>query len=110
MYQLVVYVPETHLASLKEALFAVGAGRLGDYDHCCWQTAGQGQFRPLPGSQPWLGHQGNLEQLTEYRVEVLCADKPTTERAVSALQSAHPYEEPAYSVVRLCTDFHPPLD
>ncbi len=47
MYKICFYVPESHLEKVKEALFATGAGRIGDYDHCCWQTRGTGQFRPL---------------------------------------------------------------
>lgn len=100
MYQLSFYVPETHLEPVKQAVFAAGGGRIGDYDGCCWQCPGQGQFRPLEGSSPFLGAHGEVEQVTEYRVEMVCEDGLIRD-AVAALKSSHPYEEPAYNVIRL---------
>jgi len=104
VYKLSFYVPESHLEAVKQAVFAAGAGRIGDYDSCCWQVAGQGQFRPLEGSQPFLGQQGSVEQVPEYRVEMVC-DRQCIEAAVAALLEAHPYEEPAWDVVALVTEF-----
>ena len=95
MYKLCFYVPETHLESVKAAVFAAGAGQIGDYDQCCWQVKGQGQFRPLSGSQPFLGEPDELEVVAEYRVELVCADDSIV-AAVAALRLAHPYEEPAF--------------
>ena len=103
MYKLGFYVPESHLELVKTAVFAAGAGRIGDYDHCCWQVKGQGQFRPLAGSDPFLGTQGKVESVEEYRVEVVCADDCATD-AVNAMRAAHPYEEPAWDLVQLVTD------
>lgn len=100
MYKLTFYVPESHLEGVKAALFAAGAGRIGDYDACCWQVRGQGQFRPLAGSQPFLGQQGVVEVVEEFRVEMVCED-PLIAAAVAALKQAHPYETPAYDVLRL---------
>ena len=103
MYKLCFYVPASHLEVVKEAVFATGAGRIGDYDSCCWQVAGQGQFRPLAGSQPFIGSQGAIEQVQEYRVELVCADQ-VVRAAVAALYEAHPYEEPAWDLVALAND------
>ncbi|WP_024460447.1 MULTISPECIES: YqfO family protein [unclassified Marinimicrobium] len=100
MYKLAFFVPESHLETVKAAVFATGAGRIGDYDSCCWQSLGQGQFRPLAGSQPFLGRQGEVERVSEYRVELVCADD-LIRPAISALKAAHPYEEPAYDVWQL---------
>ncbi|MGD8177321.1 NGG1p interacting factor NIF3 [Marinimicrobium sp. ARAG 43.8] len=100
MYKFVFFVPETHADAVKAAVFAVGAGRIGDYDRCCWQISGQGQFRPLAGSQPYLGREGAVETVNEYRVEMVCADD-RIRAAISALRQAHPYEEPAYDVWKL---------
>jgi len=100
MYKFCFYVPATHVESVKQAVFGVGAGRVGDYDQCCWQTLGQGQFRPLEGSNPFLGKQGWVEQVSEYKVEMVCEDH-LIEAAIQALFEAHPYEEPAYHVVQL---------
>ena len=102
MYKLGFYVPASHLEQVKTALFAAGAGRIGNYDSCCWQTLGQGQFRALEGSQPYLGQQGRVETVEEYRVELICADT-VLPAALAALRAAHPYEEPAYDVVQLVT-------
>ena len=100
MYKLVFFVPETHLEAVKAAVFTAGAGRIGNYDSCCWQSLGQGQFKPLSGSNPFLGRQGQLCQVAEYRVEMVCADD-CLQAAVAALRKAHPYEEPAFDVWRL---------
>jgi hypothetical protein len=100
MYKLGFYVPASHLEQVKTALFAAGAGRIGNYDSCCWQTLGQGQFRALEGSQPYLCQQGKVETVEEYRVELVCDDKGLT-AVVAALRAAHPYEEPAFDVVQL---------
>lgn len=100
MYKIGFYVPASHLEAVKSAMFAAGAGRIGDYDACAWQVEGQGQFRPLAGSQPFIGHQGVIETVAEYRVEMVCSDAQVR-AAVAALRAAHPYEEPAYDVVRL---------
>jgi hypothetical protein len=103
MYKLCFYVPATHLEAVKAAVFAAGAGRIGDYDSCCWQVLGQGQFRPLPGSDPFLGRQGEVEQVEEYRVEMVC-ERAVVGAAVAAMKQAHPYEEPAWDVVELVTE------
>jgi hypothetical protein len=100
MYKLGFYVPPSHLEPVKAALFAAGAGRIGNYDSCAWQTLGRGQYRPLPGSQPYQGQTGVVETLEEYRVELVCADELIT-TVVQALRAAHPYEEPAFDVVKL---------
>ncbi len=100
MYKLVFFVPDSHLEQVKSALFAIGAGRLGNYDHCCWQTQGQGQFRPLSGANPYIGQPHELERVSEYRVEMVCIDELIRD-AVVALRAAHPYEEPAFDVWRL---------
>ena len=103
MYKLGFYVPEAQLEAVKSACFAAGAGRIGDYDSCCWQVPGQGQFRPLEGSRPYLGQQGAVETVAEYRVEMVCEDALVRD-VVAAMIEAHPYEEPAWDVVALVTD------
>ncbi len=102
VYKLCFYVPESHLEQVKTAVFEAGGGRIGDYDCCAWQTPGEGQFRPLAGSHPFLGRAGEMETVAEYKVEMVCAESCIAE-AVRALSAAHPYEEPAYDVWRLST-------
>ena len=100
MYKIAFFVPASHLEEVKSAIFASGAGRIGDYDCCSWQILGEGQFRPLAGSQPFIGEQGEIETVQEYKVELVCRDD-LIRAAIAALKKAHPYEEPAYDVYRL---------
>ena len=100
MYKLSFFVPPSHVEAVKDALFAAGAGRIGDYDCCSWQVLGQGQFRPLDGSQPFLGQTGVVEQVQEWKVELVVADD-LIQSVVMALKQSHPYETPAYEVWRL---------
>lgn len=102
MYKLNFFVPESHLDSVKQALFDAGAGKIGDYDSCCWQTLGTGQFRGLAGSDPFIKSGGGIEQFPEYKVELVCADA-VIGQVVEALRRSHPYEEPAFDVIRLET-------
>ena len=95
MYRLTIYIPEQSLEDVKRAIFKAGAGKLGNYDNCCWQTKGQGQFRPLENSQPALGDIGRLEFVAEYKVEVIC-EKQCLQDVIEAIHASHPYEEPAY--------------
>lgn len=100
MYKLAFFVPASHVEVVKAAVFAAGGGHMGDYDHCAWQTLGQGQFRPLDGSQPYLGQIGQVEMVEEWKVELVVADDLVVQ-VVAALRQSHPYETPAYEVWRL---------
>lgn len=97
MYKLVFFVPESHAEVVKQAVFATGAGKIGNYDQCCFETPGRGQFRPLAGAHPFIGEPGGLERVDELRIELVCEDHLIRE-ALEALRRAHPYEEPAYDV------------
>ena len=100
MYKLVFFVPETHVEEVKAAVFSAGAGKIGDYDCCSWQVLGEGQFRALEGSKPFVGEHNKIHKVSEYRVELVCENTFITQ-AISALKSSHPYEEPAYDVWKL---------
>lgn len=100
MYKLSFFVPESHVDSVKAAIFEAGAGKQGDYDQCAWQTRGEGQFRPLEGADPFLGESGSLEKVPEYRVETLCPEEHAR-AIIAALRLAHPYEEPAFDLIPL---------
>ncbi len=99
LYQISFYVPEEQCEQVKKAMFDAGAGVLGNYQECSWQTLGQGQFKPLVGSQPFLGKQGELETVAEYKVEMLCTEEKI-KPVIQALKSSHPYEVPAYFVTK----------
>ncbi len=100
LYKLEFYVPESHLEEVKVAIFAVGAGLIGNYDFCSWQVKGESQFRPLKGSNPYIGKEGKLEKLVEYKVELVCSSDKI-EAVISALKKSHPYETPAYQCWKL---------
>jgi len=90
-----VYVPETHAEAVKQAMFEAGAGTIGNYDCCCFQTVGRGQFRPLAGSSPYLGSAGQVEHVTEWKLEMIFPEEKLRE-VIAALRRAHPYETPAF--------------
>ncbi|WP_185231499.1 NGG1p interacting factor NIF3 [Teredinibacter franksiae] len=103
MYQFVFYVPESYVESVKQAVFDAGGGRLGHYDSCCWQTLGVGQFRANAGANPFIGEQGQIETVQEYRVE-LVVQQESKKAVITAMKQAHPYEEPAWSMWALVSD------
>jgi hypothetical protein len=100
MYKICVYIPVEAVEIVKQALFEAGAGRIGNYDSCCWQTDGSGQFRPLENSNPTIGSQNVVEKVKETKVELVCEDE-LLEDAIKALRESHPYEEPAFDVWKL---------
>ncbi|MDX2165218.1 MAG: NGG1p interacting factor NIF3 [Gammaproteobacteria bacterium] len=100
MLQIYFYVPESHLEIVKNAMFEAGAGKIGNYGHCSWQVLGQGQFKPLEGSEYFIGEMGKVGKIPEYKVEMVC-DHDHIGAVIDALKKAHPYEEPAYQVIRL---------
>jgi hypothetical protein len=98
--KLVVFVPPEALYPVREALFAAGAGRIGDYERCSWYTHGVGTFRALPGAEPTVGEVGREEHVAEYRLETVFPEERQDE-IVAALRRSHPYEEPAYDIYAL---------
>jgi hypothetical protein len=100
MFKLIFFVPKDNVEQVKNAIFEVGAGRIGNYAQCSWQTEGIGQFKPLDGANPSIGSKGNLELVPEFKVEILCLDS-NIQAAIDAMRQTHPYEEPAFEVISL---------
>lgn len=100
MYKISFYVPESHLETVKKALFMAGAGRIGNYDCCAWEAKGRGQFRPLEGSHPFSGTVDQIEKEEEFLVEMVCEDQ-LIKSILAELIRAHPYETPAYSAWKI---------
>lgn len=100
MYKIGFYVPEQDVELVKSAMFEAGAGQIGNYEHCAWQALGSGQFMPQTGSHPYIGTDNQIERIAEYRVEMVCKND-CIQSVVDALRRHHPYEEPAYDVIRL---------
>jgi hypothetical protein len=98
--KLVVFVPAEALDSVREALFAAGAGRIGGYERCSWYTQGTGTFVGGEGTAPKIGEPGREERVPEFRLEtVYPADREA--EIIRALREAHPYEEPAFDLYPL---------
>jgi hypothetical protein len=100
-YKLAFYVPITAASAVKRAIFATGAGTIGEYTHCAFQVKGQGQFRPSSNAKPAIGEPEKEEKVEEYKVEITCSDEENTRAAVRELKKAHPYEEVAYEVYKI---------
>ena len=95
--KLVVFVPESALDAVRDALFEAGAGRIGDYERCSWYTAGTGTFLGGEATDPSIGDRGREERVAELRLETVFPAERQRE-VVAALRAAHPYEEPAFDV------------
>lgn len=98
MYMLHFYVPSPEKEKVKKALFAEGAGKIGNYQNCCFEFPGTGQFMPLAGSNPHIGSQGKIEYVNEYKVEMV-VEGNIKDKVEKALLASHPYETPAYHFV-----------
>ena len=102
LYKLVVFVPESHLRAVREAICDAGAGLIGDYADCTFRTPGIGSFRGGDTTSPFIGKRGAYEEVEEWRLEALLPES-CRDAALGAMQQAHPYEEPAYDLYRLAT-------
>ncbi|WP_036347529.1 Nif3-like dinuclear metal center hexameric protein [Mycolicibacterium aromaticivorans] len=96
----VIFVPTADASAVRDAVFAAGAGHIGDYSHCSWSVAGAGQFLPLDGAAPAIGTIGSLERVDEDRVEMV-APARLRSQVLAAVRASHPYEEPAFDVLPL---------
>ena len=100
-YKLVVFVPADHADKVREAMCALGAGVIGDYEECSFSTAGEGSFRGIEGrTNPFTGTPGELEKTAELKLEVMLR-RELAGRVIGAMVSAHPYEEVAYDLIPL---------
>ncbi len=100
LHKLVWFVPEEALDVTREAVFAAGAGRIGDYERCSWYAMGTGTFLPHEGADPAIGEVGREERVPELRVETVVPVE-RAEEIVRALVAAHPYEEVAFELYPL---------
>ena len=100
LYKLSVFIPFSHVDQVREAITGAGGGWIGNYSDCTFMTSGIGTFRPLEGTNPFIGSRGKLEKVDEYRLETVVPESKL-ERVIDAMLEAHPYEEAAYDVYPL---------
>ncbi|WP_335869340.1 Nif3-like dinuclear metal center hexameric protein [Bacillus sp. 2205SS5-2] len=98
--KLVVYVPEEAADEVRKALGESGAGHIGNYQNCSFSSSGTGRFLPLKESNPYIGSQGKAEEVTEVRIETI-VEQSLEQKLIKTMLKAHPYEEPAYDVIKL---------
>ena len=100
MYKINFFVPENAAEVVKAAMFAVGAGKIGNYEQCSFETFGTGQFKPLLGAKPFIGTIGEVLKVKELKVEIVCDDH-CLKNVILAMKAYHPYEMPAYDIIQL---------
>ena len=98
--KLEIYLPESHLPAMQKALQSVDAGYIGNYDSCIAYSHVIGTWRPLTGARPYIGHEGEISEAPEIKIEVIIETQklPAT---LSVIRTAHPYEEPLINVLPL---------
>lgn len=100
LLKLVVFVPVEYADKVREVLGGSGAGWLGQYSHCTFNTIGTGTFLPREGAKPFIGTEGRLEQVEEIRIETVIK-KADLGQVLKAMFEVHPYEEVAYDLYPL---------
>ena len=105
--KLYVFVPTDHSSGLREAIFKAGAGQIGNYSECSFNTDGMGTFKAGKGADPFVGDIGEQHHEKEVRVEVVFPAF-LENQIIGAMKSAHPYEEVAYDVIAL-SNVHPQI-
>lgn len=99
-YKIVVFVPVEAVEHVRNAMAEAGAGRIGQYTHCSFRAPGTGSFVPLPSARPHIGQIEKLEEVEEYRLEMLCVGS-WLDFVVSEMLEKHPYDEVAYDIYEL---------
>ena len=98
--KLEVFVPQSHLEQVAAALQGVDAGHIGNYDSCLSHSPVTGRWRPLPGTDPYLGEEGRVCEAPEVKVEVTIRVENLA-ATVAAVKAVHPYEEPVVNAIPL---------
>lgn len=100
LYKIAVYVPEGYENGVIDALTSAGAGYIGNYSCCTYSVKGEGTFKPLEGTRPFIGEHGRVEHVREVRIETI-AKSTMVKDIIDAMLKSHPYEEPAYDIYPL---------
>jgi dinuclear metal center YbgI/SA1388 family protein len=106
-FKLVVFVPAESAGRVANAVFAAGAGAIGNYSNCSFYAEGTGTFLPLAGAKPAIGRKGKLEKVKEVRLETIVPAEKLDD-VIAEMKKAHPYEMPAYDVIKLWNEQQKP--
>lgn len=98
--KIVVFVPETHADTVREAMGKAGAGNIGNYTFCSFSTKGIGRFKPEQGTHPTIGKIGAIESVAEEKIEAV-REREKLQDVMKAIKQAHPYEEVAFDIYAL---------
>lgn len=90
--KIVTFAPVIAAEKVRQAVGDAGAGKKGNYSHASFTSKGIGRFKPLAGAHPCIGQVGELEEVEEERIEVIC-EKAKVKEVVAAIKRTHPYEE-----------------
>lgn len=99
-FKLEIFIPETHFRQLQKALQEADAGHIGNYDSCLSYSRVTGTWRPLKGTNPYIGVQDEISEEPELKVEVTCRSE-NLQKTMHAVKQVHPYEEPVINVIPL---------
>ncbi len=100
VFKFAVYVPIQHADRVSQAIFKGGAGKIGKYTETSFNISGKGAFKPMEGTNPFIGKIGKREEVQEIKIETVVAERDL-ESVVQAMKDNHPYEEPAYDIYKL---------
>lgn len=99
-FKLEIFIPESHFRVLQKTLQSVDAGHIGSYDSCLSYSRVMGTWRPLEGTSPFIGREGEISEEPEFKVEVTVKAERLRE-TLAAVKAVHPYEEPVINVIPL---------
>lgn len=103
LYKIVVFVPSEAVEHVRNVMAEAGAGVIGQYTHCSFRTPGTGSFVPLPAAEPYMGRAGKLEEVKEFRLEMVCVGS-WVDNVLAEMIEAHPYDEVAYDLYELANE------
>ena len=102
VFKFAVYVPVKHADRVSQAIFEAGAGKIGKYTETSFGVTGKGTFKPMEGTNPFIGKIGKREEVQEIKIETVVAERDL-DSVTQAMKDKHPYEEPAYDVYEIKT-------
>jgi len=102
IFKFAVYIPVQHADKLSQAIFKAGAGKIGRYSETSFNIAGKGTFKPMEGTNPFIGKTGEKEEVQEIKIETVVTER-NLDSVLQAMKNVHPYEEPVYDVYELRT-------